>query len=293
MAINRIDAEETEDNKSEREERDLLEKARSDREKALEDKARADELRAAKAEAALEESRRYRVEPAPTGPTESQWQELEVQNPGKSRQEIQAEANKMAAIADARLRPLNERASAAEERAARAEERAARLEARRGLDRVEDKFYKNNTVLESHKDEVEAFLAEFPETSDPKVLEKRLGLASDYVRGKVKSLRSEPRRGEFSSRQIETGDDDRDEGREFDGRVDPKGLGGNRGAIALVEGIAESYGRDVRHKDSPSKVKEWAEEEGRGVAIDSSEDLERARNLISRGGNLGGNRGDK
>ena len=119
-------------------------------------------------------------------------------------------------------------------------------------------------------------------------------LAADYVRGKVKTLRSEPRRGEFSSRQVES--DDRDDRRgesEFDGRVDARGLGGNRGALSLVENVAESFGRDTKHEDSLKVWKESLDDEGRGVQIDSREEVERARKIISRGSNIGGQRGEK
>ncbi len=295
MAINRVDAEETDDAREAREEREAAETARREREEASEQRAREQELRAARAESALEEARRHREldNSAPAGPTESQWQELEAQNPGKNRQEIQAEANKMAAIADARLKPINDRASAAEERAAKAEERAARLESRRSLDKVEDRFYKDNAVLEPHKTEVEAFLAEFPDADkvDGKTYEKRLKMAGDYVRGKVKTLRSEPRRGEFTSRSVEHDDGETREG-EFDGRFDPKGTGGNRGAIQLMEGVAASFGRDTKHEDSVDVWKKSRDEEDRGVSIDSAEEVTHARRVLARGSNLGGKRGE-
>ena len=293
MALNRIDAEEAETQREDREDEAIAaEKARSEREKAMEDRARAEELRAAKAEAALEEARRRPVDSRPQETTEAQWQQLENLNPGKTRQEIAAEVQKIAEIADARMRPIQDRATAAEERAKAAEERATRLEGRRSLDKVEDSFYKKNGALEPHKSEVEAFMAEFPETSDPKTYEKRLGMAADYVRGKVKTLRSEPRRGEFSSRQVESDDTD-DRREDFDGRVDPKGLGGNRGALQLVESVAQSFGRDIKRDDSIEVWKKSQDEEGRGVQIDSSEEVSRARKILARGSNLGGTRGEK
>ncbi len=295
MGLRRVDANETDEQREDREKQDeIREKERQDREDALAEKARNEELRAARAESALEEARRRPVESvAPAGPTEVQWQELEAQNPGRSRQEIQAEANKMAAIADARLRPLSEKAAAAEERAKAAEERAARLEGRRSLDKIEDSFYKKNPALESHRKDVEDFMAEFPDNDriDAKTYEKRLGLAADYTRGKVRNMRSEPRRGEFSSRQVESdGDDERDE---RSGRFDPKGTGGNRGAIALMEGVMDSYGQGTKHEDSVEFVKKCEDEEGRGVEISSQEDVEHARRLLTRGSNLGGRRGEK
>lgn len=291
MAIREMDAEKEETDRSDREAAD---KARQDREDALNEKLRAEELKAARAESALEEARRRPVSDQPSGPSESQWQQLERENPGRTREEIQNEANKIAAITDARLRPLSDRAQAAEDRATKAEERASRIESRHSIDKVESRFYKDNAALEPHKKEVEAFLAEFPDTQDAKTYEKRLGLAADYVRGKVKTLRSEPRRGEFSSRQVES--DDRDDRRgesEFDGRVDARGLGGNRGALSLVENVAESFGRDTKHEDSLKVWKESLDDEGRGVQIDSREEVERARKIISRGSNIGGQRGEK
>ncbi len=298
MAIKRVDADESDEARAEREKADeAAETARREREEASETRAREQELRAARAESALEEARRHREieNAAPAGPTEDQWQSLEAmpENAGKTRQQIQAEANKMAAIADARMKPLNERASAAEERAAKAEERAARLESRRSLDKVEDRFYKDNAVLEPHKAEVEAFLAEFPDADkvDGKTYEKRLKMAGDYVRGKVKTLRSEPRRGEFSSRQVE-GDEREERDGEFDGRFDPKGTGGNRGAIQLMEGVAASFGRDTKHEDSVEVWKKSRDEEDRGVSIDSSEEVKHARRVLARGANLGGKRGE-
>lgn len=295
MAIRRVEGEETNEQITEREEQEKAAEAkRQEREEAMEKRARDAELAAARAESALEEARRRpEVHDAPTGPSEEQWQRLEAENPGKTRFEIQAEANKMAAITDARLKPLSDRTQAAEERAAKAEERASRLEGRRALDKVEDAFYKKNGALEAHKADVEAFLAEFPDTTDAKTYEKRLNLASDYVRGKVKTLRSEPRRGEFSSRQNEH-DDQEDDARndDFDGRFDPKGTGGNRGAIALMEGVVSNFGKDTKHEDSVDVWKKSRDEEDRGVQIDSSEEVKHARRVLSRGGNLGGKRGE-
>lgn len=293
MAIRRVDGEETDDARASREESEAMEAKRREKEEADEQRARDLELRAARAESALEEARRRPEDAAPVGPTESQWQDLEDQNPGKTRQEIQAEANKMAAIADARLKPINDRASAAEERAAKAEERAARLEARRGLDKVEDRFYKDNGALEPHKAEVEAFLAEFPDADkvDGKTYEKRLRMAGDYVRGKVKTLRSEPRRGEFSSRSVE-GDEREERDGEFDGRFDPKGTGGNRGAVQLMESVLDSFGRDTKHEDSVEVWKKSRDEEDRGVQIDSADEVKHARRVLARGSNLGGKRGE-
>lgn len=295
MAIKRVDADESDDQRASREEQEAAETARREREEAAEQKARDNELRAARAESALEEARRHvpNETAIPAGPSEQQWQELEAQNPGKTRQEIQAEANKMAAIADARMKPFSERATAAEDRAAKAEERAARLEARRSLDKVEDKFYKTNPALEPHKAEVEAFLAEFPDQDkvDSKTYEKRLTLAANYVKGTVKTLRSETRRGEFSSRSVENDDND-DRAGEFDGRFDPKGTGGNRGAIQLMETVAANFGRDTKHEDSVEVWKKSRDEEDRGVQIDSTEEVTHARRVLSRGSNLGGKRGE-
>ncbi len=297
MVIRRVEGEESDERNEDREEQAaaaaVAETKRQEREAAIEKRAHDAELAAARAESALEEARRRPESNESHGPTEDQWQRLENENPGKTRAEIQAEANKIAAITDARLKPINDRATAAEERAAAAEARAARLEGRRSLDKVEDSFYKKNAVLEPHKADVEAFLAEFPETTDPKVYEKRLGLASDYVRGKVKTLRNEPRRGEFSSRQVEQDDDDREDGNEdFNGRFDPKGTGGNRGAIALMEGVVSNFGRDTKHEDSVEVWKKSRDEEDRGVQIDSSDEVKHARRVLSKGGNLGGKRGD-
>lgn len=293
MAIRRVDGDETDDQRTAREEQEGAEQARKDREAAAEQKARDLELRAARAESALEEARRRPEEAVPVGPTEAQWQDLEAQNPGRTRAEIQAEANKMAAIADARLKPINDRAAAAEDRAAKAEDRASRLEARRSLDKVEDKFYKTNPALEPHKAEVEAFLGEFPDQDkvDAKTYEKRLTLAADYVKGKVKTLRSEPRRGEFSSRSVE-GDEREDRGGDFEGRFDPKGTGGNRGAVQLMESVVENFGRDTKHEDSVEVWKKSRDEEDRGVQIDSADEVSHARRVLSRGVNLGGKRGE-
>ena len=298
MAIRRTEDEETDDTREARETQEReAEAARLKKEEEREARLRELEIENAKNASALEESRRGRETVVPAGPTEAQWQELEAmpENLGKTRQQIQAEANKMAAIADARLRPLNDRATAAEERAAKAEERAARLESRRSLDKIEDRFYKDNVALEPHKADVEAFLAEFPDADkvDAKTYEKRLKLAGDYVRGKVKTLRSETRRGEFSSRHVE--DDDTDDEREdFRGRVDPKGLGGNRAALALMESVAENYGNGVKRRDSIELAKKYEDDEGRGVAISSMEEKEAADAMLNRDPQvLGGKRGKR
>ncbi len=297
MAIRRVDGEETDDQRTDREERESAEKARQEKEEAREARIHELELESARNASALEESRRHREteNQPPAGPSEDQWQALEAmpENAGKTRQQIQAEANRMAAIADARMKPLNERASAAEERAAKAEERASRLEARRSLDKVEDRFYKENGALEPHKSEVEAFLAEFPDADkvDGKTYEKRLKMAGDYVRGKVKTLRSEPRRGEFTSRSVEHDEREERDG-EFDGRFDPKGTGGNRGAVQLMESVVDNFGKDVKHEDSVEVWKKSRDEEDRGVSIDSAEEVTHARRVLARGSNLGGKRGE-
>ena len=298
MAIRRTDDEETDEAREARETQEReAEQARQKKEEEREERLRQLELENARNASALEEARRRPEAPAPTGVSEEQWQQLEAmpENAGKSRQQIQSEANKMAAIADARMRPLNDRATAAEERAAKAEERAARLEARRGLDKVEDRFYKDNAVLEPHKADVEAFLAEFPDADkvDAKTYEKRLKLAGDYVRGKVKTLRSDTKRGEFSSRQVE-GEEADDERDEFRGRVDPKGLGGNKAALALMESVAENYGNGVKRRDSVALAKKYEDDEGRGVAISSIEEKEAADAMLNRDPQyLGGKKGKR
>lgn len=294
MTIRRVDSEETDEARETRETQEReKEEARVRKEEERDAKLRELELANARAESALEEARRRPESAAPTGPTEAQWQDLEAANPGKTRAEIQAEANKMAAMADARLAPMRQELQDARDLARKAQERTDRLESRRSLDKVEDRFYKDNAPLEPHKAEVEAFLAEFPDADkvEAKVYEKRLKMAGDYVRGKVKTLRSEPRRGEFSSRQVE-GEEREDREGEYSGRFDPKGTGGNRGAIALMETVADSFGRDTKHEDSVEVWKKSRDEEDRGVQIDSAEEVSHARRVLARGANLGGKRGE-
>ncbi len=296
MAIKRVDADEADEARAEREkDNEAAETARREREEKQEARLRELELENARNASALEEARRRPEPAAPTGPTEDQWQALEAmpENAGKSRGQIQAEANKMAAISDARMAPLRKELDDARETARKAQERTERLEARRSLDKVEDRFYKDNGALEPHKAEVEAFLNEFPDADkvDGKTYEKRLKMAGDYVRGKVKTLRSEPRRGEFSSRSTE-GDEREDRDGEFDGRFDPKGTGGNRGAVQLMESVVDNFGKDVKHEDSVEVWKKSRDEEDRGVSIDSSEEVSHARRVLSRGSNLGGKRGE-
>lgn len=296
MSIHRDEEQETDDQRAEREEKEnAAEASRLSREKALEDKSRADELRAAKAEAALEESRR-RGPDANSQPviTEEQWRQAEERT-GKTRDQIIADANLQQGMISSALKPVLDEVRSAREEARAAKEETARIKARKGLDSIESDFYKNNRALEGHKGAVQDVLDSYPDKDsvDPETYKKRLELARDVVKGRVKETMTTRRRTETGSARLDGGDREErvNSDDEESDQLDPRGLP-NKGARVLMEGVLERPGgRLTRGEDTHKDYKRFRDEEGRGVRIDDSDEWERGEQIRTGRDRIGGNRG--
>lgn len=277
MAIEKTELNEDDNNDTERAESAV-------REEALSKKLRDEEIARARAESALEESRRVRDTPAPQpqNVTEDQWVQMESET-GQTRQQIQANAKLFHALTDAKVKPLADRADAAERRAAKAEDEVNQFKTRRTLDSVENSFYDKNPALKGHRKMVDEFLAEFPDADkvDSKTYEKRLGLAADYVKGKVKETRT-VNRDTTRSNRVETGADEQEEVIE---EFDPAGIG-NESGEHLMRRVHRNFGQDVRDEESVKVWKASLDPAGKGVEISSREDIERTRAMLKRGGTL-------
>lgn len=286
MAIERTDLTETD------EQREARIQAEREKQEALEAKLRSEEIARAKAEAALEESRRGRETNSIPTVTEEQWQQMENET-GKTRQQIQADAKLQAALVENMTKPLKEELRQTREEAARAKAEAAEIKSRQKLEKVETEFYKKNSALSTHKDLVDEFLNEFPDKDkiDQKTYEKRLSMAAEYVKGKVKDIRTERKatmekeEGTFRSGRIERQEEETDTNTGVnDEEFDPTGTG-SESAAYLVGRIHKNLGKDVK----PETVRVWKESldaEGKGVQISSREDVARTEAMLSRGGTL-------
>lgn len=284
MALEKTDLtdnEETETNEPSAAE--VAEQARKDREAATEARARELELKAVAAESALAEARRQREPVAQQGVSEEQWQQMESET-GKTRQQIAADAKLMSSLVDIQTKPLRDKAEEAEKRARAAEEKSARIESRRNADSVKDSFYEKNVALKGHKKDVDEFLAEFPDSDnvDAKTLEKRLGLAVNFVKGKIKEGKTVSNEKTRSSR-LESSDETKteDEVIEFDARGTE-----NEGQEYLMRRVLRDIGKDVRDPESIKHWKEGQDPEGKGVRISSQEDVDRVKAMTKRGGTL-------
>jgi hypothetical protein len=151
------------------------------------------------------------AQPAPNAQiSEEQWKNIE-ETTGQNRQAYIANANVASQIANNMRAELDKKVAAAEEKAKKAEERLARLEAGLGADSTKRDFYASKPALARYKADVEEFLSDYPESmkSDPKELQRLLGKAETFVKGKVgDKMRTEksPRLGgnSESSDDIET-----------------------------------------------------------------------------------------
>lgn len=293
MAIKRTDLEETDEQRETREKDETAAAdARAERNKELESQAVEERVKRERAEAALDEARRSSAAAAsaaaqPQNPSmsESQWQELERQNPGKTRDEIFYEAQKIASIADARLRPVLDEAKAARESAAEAKRELASLKSRKGLDSVESDFYEKNPALRAHRSAVEEVLSTYPDRDsvDAATHQKRLALAQDVVKGRIKETmgKTSRRNEDVGSRRLEGGDSDETSDDNYSD-FDPKGTG-NEGAAHLMRKVHQSFGDEARFDDSVEVWKKSQDEEGRGVSISSKEDIIRAKEMFQGG----------
>ncbi len=287
MAIQRTDIGETDEERESREEREAAETARQEELETARREKHDSDLARAKAEGEAEALRRG-ITAQPTGPqplTEAQWQVLEQQNPGRSREDIMGEARRMAEMADARMQPMLGRLEQAEKEAREAKEEARKLKGRKTLDSVQDQFFKDNVGFAGHRDKVDEFLSAFPDAEEigPDVLKKRLDMARDYVKGRVKEKITMGRQGnESGSGRMELDEEnDRRRGRDEDQPFNPSGTG-NDGARRLMESVHSSFGNEVSDPESVEVWKKSRDEEDRGVSISSEEDVARARALFKK-----------
>lgn len=301
MTIRRDDLEESDEQRTAREEKEQeAVDAEAQRVSDLEEKSRQNELKAAKAEAALDEARRRpEVTNSNVAPqiSEEQWQAAE-QRTGKTRDQIIADANLQQGMINSALKPVLDEVKSAREEARAAKEETAKIKARKGLDSVESDFYKKNPALEGHKGAVQDFLDTYPDKDsvDGDTYKKRLELARDVVKGRVKENMNTRRRTEGSSR-IEGGDQDDHDSRgtedEESDRLDPRGLP-NKGARLLMESVMEKPGgRLNRGEDTIKDFKKFRDDEGRGVQIDDSDEWARGEQIRSRRDRIGGSRGER
>lgn len=292
----KVDLSETDDERNDREVREEASRlAEQERIAALEKQARDNELKAARAEAALDEARRFKnPEPSNTQPqiSEQQWQEAEAKT-GKTRDQIIADANLQQGMINSALKPVLDEVKSAREEARSAKAETAAIKARKGLDSVESDFYEKNPALKGHKKDVDEFLATYPdaESVDGETLRKRLAVAQDVVKGRVKETMSNRRRDNRGSERLEQGRPD-PLAEEGDEEFDPRGLD-NQGSRILMENVhRKPGGRLSREEDTVSDYKKFRDSEGRGVVIDDSDEWARGEKM-RRGDRLGGSRGNR
>lgn len=225
-------------------------------------------------------------QPAPW--TEAQWEE-EGSKRGMTGQQFRATVELTSGIVGHQTKQFEERAMAAEKAAKEAREEIARLKARGGTDSAEREFYEKNPALKAHKSAVKEFLDSYPDkdTVDETTLNKRLKLAQDFVKGRVKETMRPDKKGNIGSSRLEGSDEESSS--EDIGEFDPKGTG-NPGAAYLMAQVHGQFGSDLRHQDSVDVWKKSLDEEGRGVSISSEEDVRRARAMAGQD-IIGGKRG--
>lgn len=294
----KIDLTETDEERTAREEQEEQDRiAERDRVKAIEDKARELELKAARAEAALDEARRAKPsENANSQPviTEEQWAQAE-QRTGKTRDQIIADANIQQGMITSALKPVLDEVKSAREEAKQAKAEAAALKARKGLESVESEFYESNPALKGHKKSVDEFLATYPDNGsvDGETLRKRLAIAQDFVKGRVKENMKDKRKSTGSQRLESRPDPFEDEsGDGEESSFDSRGLD-NAGSRLLMEGVhARPGGRLTRGEETLKDFKRMRDPEGHGVVIDDSDEWARGEQLRGRD-RLGGGRGSR
>lgn len=246
------------------------------------------EIAAATAKGEADALRRGNTQtPAPQW-TDDQW-EAEAQKHGTTGAALRAQVEIAKTVSGSMLAPLREETERAKKEAAEAREEISRLKSRKSLDSVESGFYDKNPALKSHRKEVDEFLASYPDadTVDSKTLEKRLSMAQNMVKGKVKENMRTNKGGDSTGR-IEGGDEREENSDDFE--FDPKGTG-NEGAAHLMSRVHSNFGQNLKHEDSVEVWKKCRDEEGRGVSIGMDEDIAIARRLSSRNV-IGGKRGE-
>lgn len=286
MTIKRTDLTESDEQRNEREEadneaNDAAERAREER-LAAADKARQDaEIKAARAEGELEASKRQIPTQTNTAWTDEQW-ESEGAKRGMTGQQMRATAEIAAGISGHNAAQTKAEIEEARKEAREAKAEAAKLRANKGIESVASDFYDKNPALKAHRNTVNEFLDTYPDkdTVDGATLQKRLSLAADFVKGRVKEKIVARNPGQSGSSRLEGGDEREHSGDEI-GEFDPKGTG-NQGAAYLMAGIHGSFGQDLRDPESLNVWKASLDEEGRGVSVSSSEDVENARLMRSR-----------
>lgn len=293
MPIKRTDLEETDEQRTEREEADRLEreaaeKARQEEMDNLRESKRLADLEAATAKGEAEALRRGSSQQAAPAWTDEQW-EAEGQKRGMTGQAYRSMAELAGGISEFKSKQLQEEIAEAKREAKEAREETARLKSRKSLDSIESDFYDKNPALKAHRKDVEEFLSSYPDADNVSgdALKKRLTLASNFVKGKVKETMRTNKKGEDGSSRFEESEQ---ETRDGDiGEFDPKGTG-NEGAAQLMRKVHSNFGGNLKHEDSVEVWKKCQDDEGRGVSIGIEEDIAMARE-ISKRGIIGGKRG--
>lgn len=300
MPIKRSDINESEEDRATREAEEQASREAaeaSDQERKAELDSIREERRQAQLEAAAAKGEAEALRRG-VGPTQQpQWTDDQWENEGAKRgmtgQQFKAAAELAAGITNHKAQELQAEINSAKQAAAEAKAETAKLRTQKGRGDVEADFFDKNPGLKAHRKHVDEFLQSYPdhENVDGDTLKKRLALATDIVKGRVKENMRTSKPGETGSSRFE-GSDEREERetspdapREFD----PRGTG-NLGAAQLMERVNHNFGRDLRHEDSIDVWKKSLDEEGRGVSMSMDEDLARARALSSRD-KIGGKRG--
>lgn len=282
MAIERTELTDTEDNNESDEaaKREAAEQAREQRILDAEKRANAAEVAKARAEGEAEALKRT---PAAANVQwdDARW-EAEGAQRGMTGQQMKATAELSAGIAQEATKGARAEAEEAKREAREAKAEMAKLKASKGSESVTSAFYEKNPAIKAHRATVEEFLDTYPDkdTVDGATLQKRLALAQDFVKGRVKETMRNNKPGQTGSSRLEGADEfnSREERGEELGEFDPKGTG-NKGAAYLMAGVHQSFGQDLLHDDTVDVWKKSLDEEGRGVAISSSEDVELAREM--------------
>lgn len=223
---------------------------------------------------------------------EARW-EQEGQNRGMTGQQLKAQVEIASSIADAKLKPVQDKLTDAEKRAAAAEARAERLEKKGSLFDVEKDFYEKHPELTAHRSIVKDFVDKFGnDESDPKKYAKLLDDARVYARGVVKESRVSGRgkadessrvRSERGSERMESGGSGGDE--IDDTELDLKGIK-NEGSRRLLKAIHERPGvgkiMDHKRKASEDRMKTSLTDDGMGVEIDETPEFEKGQALMHK-----------
>lgn len=291
MTIKRKDLNETDEQRQERESQERAEQEAAEQAR----KAELDELRKARHQAELEaaaakgEAEALKRNTTVTQQAEwsdEQW-ENEAQKYGWTGQQLKTQIAIAKQAAELTAKPFKEEAERARKELSETREEINRLKSRKSVESVEAEFYEKNPALKAHRKHVDEVLSTYSDSDkvDGDTLKKRLAIAADVVKGRVKETMRNNRGGDSSGR-MEGSDEETADG-EF--TFDPKGTG-NEGAAHLMAKVNANFGQGLKHEDSVDVWKKSVDDEGRGVSISMDEDISIAREIAKRN-IIGGKRG--